>query len=1086
MYLFWRRWLNRRVLSSKQRVGKRSRPRCYRPRIERFEDRVVLSTIHWINPNSGNWEVGSNWSGGAVPGPGDDVIIDVPGNITVTHGSGKDSVQSLTSQQNLALTDGSSLTVTGAFSESANHLLDADQASTLLANGTSTINGASLYAANGSTISLPGATSYDALGAGFSPTLQASGAGSRLDLSHVTTWRGAGDSGNGNRIYVQALGGGVVDLSQLPQIAVGNTWFQAYDGGQISLTQLTNFTGALPGGYNVLDVRRGGSAIMAPNLTSLTNVDLDLGGNATLPVAGLSSFNHGNLYAFNDGNIGGVLALPLTTIDLASSNFSPTFQASGVGSRLDLSHVTTWRGAGDSGNGNRIYVQALGGGVVDLSQLPQIAVGNTWFQAYDGGQISLTQLTNFTGALPGGYNILDVRRGGAISLSSGTTGVSNVIVSVDPTSTITAGTLHLASASLLTGSGTITANVINDAEVQPDLATDTLVVTGDYTQNPAGTVTHMGTLTVDGLFTWAGGTITGSGTVNASGGLSISGDSNKTLDGRTLNDSGSGTWTGTGNLIIGDGAILYLFNAAALDIQNDQTITNTLGGSATVDNTGLLRKSGGTGTTTIGVPFTNTGTVQVVNGTLRLTGPFSNFSGSTLTGGVYLIGGTFQFPGAAITTNLATILLNGPSAQIVDASGNDALVNFTSNGGNFTIENSRNFTSAGFNDSGSLTIGPGSTFTVNGTYTETGTLSVQLGGTMTVAGSFSDFSGGTLAGGTYLIGGTFQFPGANIVSNDANLVLTGPASQIVDQANNDALANFAGIDATGSFTIQNGRNFTTAGAFSNAGSLIIGLGSTLTVTGAFTQTGTLSIQDLGILDLLGGGSANASLTSAGTLVIDAGSMFTLTLPVTLTGTVNVQPGATLSLPGDSTNQGSLYVLGVVTVIGDFSNNGSVQLLAGGTFTVIGAYTQNGGSTSLSNATLSATGLVNLAGGVLSGSGTINASVLNAALIELGSGDAAGLLTITGDYTQTATGILSLTIGGYRAGVDFGQLAIGGTATLGGMLDVSLANGFTPMSGDSFVVLTFASLSGGFATTNLDPSLQTPPTYDATDVMIQAN
>jgi len=33
----------------------------------------------------------------------------------------------------------------------------------------------------------------------------------------------------------------------------------------------------------------------------------------------------------------------------------------------------------------------------------------------------------------------------------------------------------------------------------------------------------------------------------------------------------------------------------------------------------------------------------------------------------------------------------------------------------------------------------------------------------------------------------------------------------VDVANNDALANFAS-NATGSFTIQNGRNFTAAGA----------------------------------------------------------------------------------------------------------------------------------------------------------------------------------------------------------------------------------------------------------------------------------
>src|SRR5262249_3830234 len=161
----------------------------------------------------------------------------------------------------------------------------------------------------------------------------------------VTTWRGAGGVSDGNRINVQASNGGTVDLSHVATISAGNTSFQALDGGQINLSALTSFTGALVGGSNNLDAHGGGAAIAAPSLTSLTRVDLSLGGNATLPVAGLTSFMHGNITAFTVGGTGGMLTLPLTTIDEAGFSISTTFKADGAGSRLDLSAVTTWRGA---------------------------------------------------------------------------------------------------------------------------------------------------------------------------------------------------------------------------------------------------------------------------------------------------------------------------------------------------------------------------------------------------------------------------------------------------------------------------------------------------------------------------------------------------------------------------------------------------------------------------------------------------------------------------------------------------------------------------------------------------------------------
>jgi hypothetical protein len=85
-------------------------------------------------------------------------------------------------------------------------------------------------------------------------------------------------------------------------------------------------------------------------------------------------------------------------------------------------------------------------------------------------------------------------------------------------------------------------------------------------------------------------------------------------------------------------------------------------------------------------------------------------------------------------------------------------------------------------------------------------------------------------------------------------------------------------------------------------------------------------------------------------------------------------------------------------------------------------------------------------------------VTNSATVE--PGDPLGTLTIDGNFTQTATGVLLVQIGGTS---EFGQLAVTGTATLGGTLEVSLLNNFVPAVGTSFQILTFAQSSGDFAT-----------------------
>ena len=620
----------------------------------------------------------------------------------------------------------------------------------------------------------------------------------------------------------------------------------------------------------------------------------------------------------------------------------------------------------------------------------------------------------------------------------------------------------------------------------------------------------------------------------------------KTLDGRTLNDSGAGAWTGLGNLDMGHGAVLNLLGPATLDIQNDQSITNTLGGTATVNNAGLLLKSAGSGATSFQVGFNNSGAVQVLSGTLSLTGAFGNFSGSTLTGGSYLIGGTFQFTGANIVTNAATIVLDGLASAITDLFSNDALANLANNSGSFTIQNGRNFTTAAsvtFTNTGTLAVGNSSTFTgpSTGIYTEGGTMQVGSGGMLMLPGSFSNFAGGTLTGGTFIISGTFAFANAAITTNAATIVLDGANSQITDLIGLNAL-NLS--SNPGSLTIQNGRSLTTAGNFSNGGALTVGSNSTFTVNGTYTQSGTASVLAAGTLTLMNGGSSSGNISVDGTFAININTTFTVSGAYSQTGALIVGFDATVSLTGtfgsfsggtltggsyqlfgtlqfnnaaianaatillDNTtsqiidqsgndalanlasNTGSLTVENgrALTVSGSLSNTGSV-VLSSGTLTVMGNYTQttSGASTTLNNGTLAAS-LVDLQAGtfVASGqSGTIMGNVRNAAQISLGDATTAGRLSISGTYTQTSAGVLTMKIGGPNP-TDSDQLLISGAASLDGTLNVSLFNGFTPTSGNTFTPIMFAShATTTFATTNLDPVFVNPPTYDPTDVRLVA-
>jgi hypothetical protein len=224
-----------------------------------------------------------------------------------------------------------------------------------------------------------------------------------------------------------------------------------------------------------------------------------------------------------------------------------------------------------------------------------------------------------------------------------------------------------------------------------------------------------------GNFEWSGGSINGTLT-NASNTFIISGTERKVLGGDGVLTN-NGTITQMGNASVRFNMALYNSSAAILnnqagavyDLQGDSGLEQgdhegyyANQGRGTFNNAGTFRKSGGTGTSSISgaIAFNNTGTVEVTSGTLAIG------SGTSTDGRfVFANGGTLIAPFWWSGTNTA----NGDGVLQVSGwvgEGNTAAFSSFTNGARLVI------------GSGRLSIGRGSTLTIDGPFTNDGAIDV--------------------------------------------------------------------------------------------------------------------------------------------------------------------------------------------------------------------------------------------------------------------------------------------------------------------------------------------------------------------------
>jgi hypothetical protein len=495
---------------------------------------------------------------------------------------------------------------------------------------------------------------------------------------------------------------------------------------------------------------------------------------------------------------------------------------------------------------------------------------------------------------------------------------------------------------------------------------------------------------------------------------------------------------------------------------------NALAGLA--NNTGTLTIGGSNKTvTTTAASFSNTGTLTINASDKFSAGNLTQISSGTLTGGTYVLAGNLNLTtsGISVTTNSANLTLEGGTINSNNVNALSALANNTANLTIAGTSTAVSTTASSFSNTGTLTINKGDSFT---------------------APALTQISGPSLTGGTYVLAGNLDLTGtANITTNAANLTLEGGTIQT--GTTND-LANLA--TNSGTLTLASNAGFTAAGNFTNSGSLTINKGSTFTVSGTHTLT-----------NLSGGTLASGTYTIGGTLQLTAtnGGITTNGANLTLTGTsASIKDGTTNALAGFNNNTGTFALASAATLTtasSNFTNSGTVTVAKGTTLTVGGtshSYNQTAGTTTV-DGTLSGgtTGSTKFTGGTVQGAGTIkaNTSVGNASgtavTINVGDSAAAGLLAITGTYTQLATGKMTGLVNGTTAGTGFSQLTVSGTAALAGTINFTVASGFQSslFSGETFTVLTASSVSGTFSnsTIAINSSFHFNVSYTSTGVVL---
>ena len=965
-----------------------------------------------------------------------------------------DGTGSIATSQWATLNGGGSLTVTGG-----------DPTFTSLTD----VDGSSLYAQGGGTLALPNLTSYANLA--FNPVLQASGAGSVLNLSALDDFNAPS-----NEFFVYALSGGAVNLSAVTAIDLPNTGvnFKADgSGSQLNLSSLTSIT--CDSTFSSF-TDTNGATVQASSLTSFTgdNITLDgtiatsqwahLNGGGSLTVTGgdptftsLTDVNGSSLYAQS----GGTLAIPNLTSYNDQDVYNATFQASGAGSVLNLSALDNFTSTSDA-----LFISALSGGSINLSAVTAIdQINASYIIKADGSgsQLNLSSLTSIT--CDSTFSSFTVTNRATV-LASSLTSFTGDNITLDGT-----GTIATSQWAHLNGGGSLT---VTGGDPTFTSLTD---VNGSSLYAQSG-----GTLAIPNLTSYNDQDVYNA-TFQASGAGSV------------LNLSALDNFTSTSDALFISalsGGSINLSAVTAIDQINASYIIKADGSGSQLNLSALA--SIVDNSTFSSLTVTNSGTILVSPNLTSLNGMTVNLDGSDAAfvadwttfsnGTINLSGGTETLPSLTTFTGSSFNLSNGAALILpVLQSGNIALSNNTSvsirgtlvdwpaagtigtvvnvpasSGLTITFVNSGTLTDPRFN------VGAGTNIALsNGTYLGAD-FNVGMGATVDLTDEGNVSYGGILTGSG---SGTVEFNGNGIYPVLGGVTLDFPGN-LFQWTNGGFFAALGDVTNLGTVNLvgPNDKGMYEDSTFYNYGKIVqTGTGNidlhsdSVTPTVLMNEAGaTYLIESDGGIDNYNGGTTalvndgtirktagtgtstldiNGSLSNTGTIEVDSGTLYldaTTIAQVSISaltgGTWNALNGATLQFPG--------------TIITD--NEGNITLSGNGSFTyfdnpidnALGALSTNSGSLT-----------------VESGEMNVNSFFTNSGTLTLG-----GTLKVGSNLDLTATSVINEEIGGTASG-EYGQLVTPDDALLGGAFNLAFVNGFTPSAGENFFALSYTLYVGDY-------------------------
>ncbi|MCY2968958.1 MAG: right-handed parallel beta-helix repeat-containing protein, partial [Planctomycetota bacterium] len=291
----------------------------------------------------------------------------------------------------------------------------------------------------------------------------------------------------------------------------------------------------------------------------------------------------------------------------------------------------------------------------------------------------------------------------------------------------------------------------------------------------------------------------------------------------------------------------------------------------------------------------------------------------------------------------------------------------------------------------------------------------------------------------------------------------------IDAGAESGLESYISLFNGGLIGVQTGMFSSVAGGVVT-GSIEVEGGATLELDGEFSLNEESEVSGAGDVYLqLGYATGTNNIVIYGTYDVSG-------ITYCKEGTVIVTSSGDFTVEGLFLSECTFYNYGLMTIgVGDenpcqvsntFFNLGTLELRSGqfeistSDYILAGVTQLIGGSILVDSDPLHLNG-----GGLLSGSGLVTGAFVNDGIV--GPGFSPGVITVTGNYSQTRGGQLTIELEGTTPGTEYDQLVVGGDVALAGTLYVS---GFNSSEGQSFTIIrndgtnpvsgTFAGLGEG--------------------------